>query len=107
MDYYCYFICLPTRGQLYVLSINKQRNEDYGGVRWSAVAALRTAPQFRNAVLKFYFFISDHSSCLYNSKIYETNLKRKNKQKYVLINCFLNFLNRTEGRTPTAIVDLA
>ena len=58
---------------MYALSINKQRHEDYGGVRWPAVAARRTAPQFRNAVLKFNFFNYDHSSCLCNTKIYEKN----------------------------------
>ena len=84
MDCYCYFTRLPTRGQVYVLSINKQRHEDCGGVRWPAVAALLTAPQFRNAVVKLNFFISDHSSCLYNSKIYETKLKGKIYQNMYL-----------------------
>jgi len=88
------------------LIINKQRHEDCGGVRWPAVAALLTAPQFRNALLKLFFFISEHhSSCLYNSKIYGKNIKRKNKNQYALI--IVSFFNRTERRTSTAIVDLA
>ena len=67
MNYYCYFTCLPTRGQFYVLIINKQHYEHCGGVRWPAVAALRAAPQFRNALLKLYFFISDHIFSLHIS----------------------------------------
>ena len=55
MNYYCYLTCLPTRGLLYVIVINKQRHDDCGGVRWPAGAVLRAAPQFRNALLKFYF----------------------------------------------------
>jgi hypothetical protein len=36
-------------------------------VRWPAVAALRAAPQFGNAQLKLYFFISDHIFSLHIS----------------------------------------
>ena len=36
-------------------------------MRWPAVAALRAAPQVRNALLKFYFFISDYIFSLHIS----------------------------------------
>ena len=41
---------------MYVSSINKQGHDGCGCVRWPAVAALLTAPQFRNAVLKYNYF---------------------------------------------------
>ena len=88
-------------------------------MRWPAVAALRAAPQFRNALLKFYLFISDHIFSLHMTCFFSTTgslshlnvhhlqkyIKRKNKQQ----NSFnqFRFFNSTEWRTSTSIVDLA
>ena len=71
-------------------------------MRWSAVAALRAAPQFRNALLKLYFFISDHIFSLHISCFSSTtgSLLHLNVQKGKITktNCFNQFLffTRTE-----------
>ena len=86
-------------------------------MRWPAVAALRAAPQFRNALLKLYFlqfrpysltaylmFSSTTWSLLHLNvnRLHKIYKKEKLPKTIVLV----NFFNRTEWKTPTSILDL-